>query len=67
MPGIFVIIFVYSEMGRKNLNCFGKPSSNITTALRIGWQEVAESSSMGLAICLFCFFKSMPVLLGQTD
>lgn len=24
VPGIFVVIFVCSEMGRKNLNCFGK-------------------------------------------
>lgn len=51
MPGIFVVIFVYSEMGRKNPNCFGKQSSDLTSAPRIGWHEVAESSSMGLATC----------------
>lgn len=53
MPGIFV----YNEMGRKkNLNCFGKQSSDFTSALRISWQEVAESSPMHLATCLFCLF-----------
>lgn len=56
VPGIFVIIFVCSELGRKNLNHFGKQSSDVTSALRIGWQEVAESSAMGLAMCLFCLF-----------
>lgn len=29
----------------KNLDCFGKQSSDLTSALRIGWQEVAQSSS----------------------
>lgn len=48
-------IFVYGEMGRK-LNSFGKQSSDLTSALRIGWQEVAGSSCMHLATCSFCLF-----------
>jgi len=37
-------------------------------ALRIGWHEVAMSSyilNLGLAMCLFCLFKSVLVILGK--
>lgn len=54
---VFLSSFLFAvKWAEKNLNCFGKQSSDLTSALRIGWQEVAESSSMGLAMCLFGLF-----------
>lgn len=35
---------VYNEMGRKKLNCFGKQSSDLLPAQRIGWHEMVMSS-----------------------
>lgn len=66
----FVIIFVCSEIGKKKLNCFGKQSCDLMPALRIGWHATTVNShilSLVLATCLFCLFKSMPAVLGETD
>lgn len=63
MPGVFVIIFVYNEMGRKKLKCFGKQSSDLMPALRIGWHEMAVSSYILNSVWQCAYFACLKVCL----